>query len=212
VPLQYSQFIWGFEVFDSGTYKNNRIAFVRNGTTYDGDASNPAAKMNAGIYTADELAIEVARAMNAAASSADISCSFCSPIRRESSRSRSRLQGISISCSGPGLLPLRTPMFSSASLPRIAPAAATTATRSRAIAPSAVSRSSTPVPARTTASRSAESLTAARRRRTTATARTQPPRFEPASIRQMSLPPRSSARCGSGRARPTSSARSATER
>lgn len=76
MPLQYSQFTWGFEVFDSGPNKNNRLAFVRNGTTYDGDGANPAATLPAGVYTADELATEVANALNTRASSLDITCSF----------------------------------------------------------------------------------------------------------------------------------------
>jgi hypothetical protein len=61
VPLKYSQFIWGFEVFDasSGSLQNNLLDFTRGGNA-------KLATLNAGIYTADELAVEVGRAMQAA--------------------------------------------------------------------------------------------------------------------------------------------------
>ena len=73
MPLSYSQWIWGFEIFASGPNQNNRLAFKRDGTDYDGAT---AASLNAGVYTADELATEVARAMNTATANSDISCSF----------------------------------------------------------------------------------------------------------------------------------------
>lgn len=52
MPLSYSQFVWGFEVFDSGSEQNNKLPFKDDGTTY-------FATLRAGVYTADELAAEV---------------------------------------------------------------------------------------------------------------------------------------------------------
>lgn len=68
MPLTYSQWIWGFEVFDttiSGVQQqNNKLDIRRPPTTgVDFDAT---ATLNVGVYTADEFATEVARAMNAA--------------------------------------------------------------------------------------------------------------------------------------------------
>lgn len=57
MSLTYSQWIWGFEIFDSGANQNNLLDFTRSGAKL--------ATLNAGSYTADELATEIARAMNA---------------------------------------------------------------------------------------------------------------------------------------------------
>lgn len=76
MALLLSQFIWGFEVFDSGSNRNNRLAFTRDATTYDGDATNPAATMKAGVYTPDELAAEVQRAMRERTNTTDLTCTF----------------------------------------------------------------------------------------------------------------------------------------
>jgi hypothetical protein len=56
--MQYSQWTWGFEVFDSETGKNDLLDFNRGGQVL--------ATLTPGVYTADEFASEVARALNAA--------------------------------------------------------------------------------------------------------------------------------------------------
>lgn len=60
MPLTYSQWIWGFEIFDagSGSSQNNLLQFTR-------DQTSETATLLAGVYTADELAGEIARAMQA---------------------------------------------------------------------------------------------------------------------------------------------------
>lgn len=75
MPLTYSQFVYGFEVFDSGDEQNNRLGFVQNGTVYD-DVTNPAATLTAGVYTAQELAEAVRDAMRARAGGTANDCSF----------------------------------------------------------------------------------------------------------------------------------------
>lgn len=51
MSLSYSQFVWGFEVFDSGSKQNNKLPFKDDGIQY-------IATLRAGVSTADELAAE----------------------------------------------------------------------------------------------------------------------------------------------------------
>lgn len=75
MALTYSQFVYGFEVFDSGTSQNNRLGFVQNAVVFD-DVANPAATLTAGVYTAKELAIAVRDAMRARAGGTSNDCTF----------------------------------------------------------------------------------------------------------------------------------------
>lgn len=63
MALTYSQFIYGFEVFDSGSSRNNMLDIRRPPNNPNPDF---AATLNAGVYTAWEFADEVERAMLAA--------------------------------------------------------------------------------------------------------------------------------------------------
>ena len=58
MPIAYSQYLWGFEVVDSGT-PNNKLDFIDNGATYQ-------ATLTAGVYTPDELALHIRDAMRLA--------------------------------------------------------------------------------------------------------------------------------------------------
>ena len=73
MALSYSQWVWGFEVFDSGANQNNKLDFKDNATTYQGGT---AATLNAGVYTADEFAAELQRAMRAATGNSNQTCTF----------------------------------------------------------------------------------------------------------------------------------------
>lgn len=68
MSLTYSQFVYGFEVFSSGSTQNNLLDFNRGGVKQ--------ATLNAGVYTAKEFADEVARALNAADYSSAWTCTF----------------------------------------------------------------------------------------------------------------------------------------
>jgi hypothetical protein len=73
VALTYSQWIWGFQVLDSGSgsAQNNLIDFSINGTTFENTGGTyPAAAVAAGVYTADEFAAAVQTAMQAAVAAA----------------------------------------------------------------------------------------------------------------------------------------------
>lgn len=63
MALTYSQFIYGFEVFDSGSNRNNMLDIRR---APGGSGTDYPATLKAGVYTAWEFADEVERAMLAA--------------------------------------------------------------------------------------------------------------------------------------------------
>ncbi len=73
MALTYSQWIWGFEVLDSGFSQNNKLDFKDGVTTYQGAT---AATLNAGVYSADEFAFEVQRAMRAQTLNTNQGCTF----------------------------------------------------------------------------------------------------------------------------------------
>jgi hypothetical protein len=62
--------MWGFEVSDSGSTQNNKLDFIDAGLSF-------VASLSAGVYTADELAAEVQRAMRAVnTNNQNNTCSF----------------------------------------------------------------------------------------------------------------------------------------
>lgn len=73
MALSYSQWIWGFEVLDSGSFQNNKLDFKDGVTTYQGAT---AATLNAGVYTADEFAAEVQRATRVQTGNTNQTCTF----------------------------------------------------------------------------------------------------------------------------------------
>lgn len=69
MALQYAQLLYNFKVNDSGSSQNNKLDFKNGVGTY-------AATLNAGIYTADEFAAEVQRAMRVQTNDSNQYCVF----------------------------------------------------------------------------------------------------------------------------------------